>query len=298
MASARATTLPNFIVIGAAKAGTTALYWYLAEHPAVFMSPVKETNFFAYGVDHRGRLVYGDPDVHKFPVKSLEEYQALFAEVGNAEAVGEASPIYLECPQAPARIHEALPGVRLICCLRHPVERAYADYLMYLWRRGRRFDPTRDLTRDAVWARPNSRWMQVSRYQEQLARYYETFPRDHLHVFLFDDLKRSTIEAVQGVYRFLAIDPSFVPDLATAHNVGGVPASRALESFLTNRSLRAVVEPWIPKRAADWVRRIRTRNMRKAPSLPPDLRKELTSHFRDDILGTSRLIGRSLDHWL
>jgi Sulfotransferase family len=290
--------LPNFIVIGAAKAGTTALYWYLAEHPAVFMSEVKETNFFAYGVDGHGRLIYGDPDVHKFPVKTLAEYEALFADPGGAQAVGEASPIYLECPQAPGRIRALLPDVRLVCCLRHPVERAYADYLMYLWRRGRRFEPARDLTPDAVWARPDSRWMDVSRYHAQLARYYEIFPRDRIHVFLFDDLKRSTVDAVQGVYRFLAIDSAFVPDLETAHNVGGVPASRALESFLTNRSLRAVVEPWIPKRAADWVRRIRTSNMRKAPPLPPELRKELTSRFREDIVRTSGLIGRSLDHWL
>ena len=70
--------LPNFIVIGAAKAGTTALYWYLEEHPDVFMSPVKETNYFAYGVDERGSLLYGDPDVHRFPVKTLEEYERLF----------------------------------------------------------------------------------------------------------------------------------------------------------------------------------------------------------------------------
>jgi hypothetical protein len=290
--------LPNFIVIGAAKAGTTALYWYLAEHPAVFMSGVKETNFFAYGVDGQGRLIYGDPDVHKFPVKTLAEYEALFADPGGAQAVGEASPIYLECPQAPGRIRALLPDVRLVCCLRHPVERAYADYLMYLWRRGRRFEPARDLTPDAVWARPDSRWMDVSRYHAQLARYYEIFPRDRIHVFLFDDLKRSTVDAVQGVYRFLAIDSAFVPDLETAHNVGGVPASRALESFLTNRSLRAVVEPWIPKRAADWVRRIRTTNMRKAPPLPLELRKELTSRLHEDILSTSRLIERSLDHWL
>ena len=290
--------LPNFIVIGAAKAGTTALYWYLAEHPAVFMSEVKETNFFAYGVDGQGKLVYGDPDVHQFPVKTIADYEALFADAGDARAVGEASPIYLECPQAPGRIRATLPDVRLVCCLRHPVERAYADYLMYLWRRGRRFEPARDLTPDAVWARPDSRWMDVSRYHDQLARYYEIFPRDRIHVFLFDDLKRSTVDAVQGVYRFLAVDPSVVPDLETAHNVGGVPASRALESVLTNRGLRAVVEPWIPKRAADWVRRIRTSNMRKAPSLPPELRKELTSRFRDDILSTSLLIGRSLDHWL
>ncbi len=290
--------LPNFIVIGAAKAGTTALYWYLAEHPSVFMSRVKETNYFAYGVDERGRLLYGDPDVHKFPVTTRAEYEALFDDADGAQAVGEVSPIYLECPQAPDRIRAALPEVRLVCCLRHPVERAYSDYLMYLWRRGRRFEPARDLTPDAVWARPDSRWMDVSRYHAQLARYYDTFPRERIHTFLFDDMKRSTVDAVQGVYRFLEIDPAFVPDLETAHNVGGVPASRALESFLTNRGLRAVVEPWIPKRAADWVRRIRTRNMRKAPPLPAELRRELTARLRDDIQSTSRLIGRSLDHWL
>jgi hypothetical protein len=116
-------TLPNFIVIGAAKAGTTALYWYLAEHPAVFMSPVKETNYFAYGLDDEGRLLWGDPEVHRFPVKSLSEYQELFAEAGDALAVGEASTMYLECPQSAARIRELLPATRIICGHRDPVER-------------------------------------------------------------------------------------------------------------------------------------------------------------------------------
>ena len=85
--------LPTFIIIGAAKAGTTALYWYFAEHPDVFMSPVKETFYFAYELDAAGRLRYGDPDVHRFPVKTLAEYEALFAGAGTARAVGEASPI-------------------------------------------------------------------------------------------------------------------------------------------------------------------------------------------------------------
>ena len=101
--SGPAPMLPTFLIVGAAKAGTTALYWYLAEHPDVFMSQVKEANYFAYGLDEQGRLVYGDPDVHRFPVKSLGEYQALFAGAGAAAAVGEASPIYLECPQARSR---------------------------------------------------------------------------------------------------------------------------------------------------------------------------------------------------
>ena len=291
--------LPNFLVIGAAKAGTTALYWYLAEHPAVFMSRVKETNYFAYGVDGQGKLVYGDPDVHQFPVKTIADYEALFADAGDARAVGEASPIYLECPQAPGRIRATLPDVRLVCCLRHPVERAYADYLMYLWRRGRRFEPARDLTPDAVWARPDSRWMDVSRYHAQLARYYETFPRDRIHVFLFDDLKRSTVDAVQDGLplpgdRSLRSCPTSRPPTTSAGCRRAVRWSPSSPIEASGPS----VEPWIPKRAADWVRRIRTSNMRKAPSLPPELRKELTSRFRDDILSTSGLIGRSLDHWL
>ena len=291
-------TLPNFIIIGAAKAGTTALYWYLAEHPAVFMSPVKEAFYFAYGVDEAGNLLYGDPDVHRFPVKTVEEYQALFADAGSAAAIGEASPIYLECPQAASRIRELIPGARLICSLRHPVDRAYSDYLMYLRRRGRRFDPAHELNPSAAWARPDSRWMQVGRYHGQLSRYFEVFPRDQLHVLLFGDIKRDPLGVVQGLYRFVGVDPSFVPDLDTPHNVGGVPANALLEKVFTSSAIKSALEPWMPKRVANWFRQLRTRMMRQPPPLPAELKAELTSYFRDDIRMTSDLIGRNLDHWL
>lgn len=290
--------LPNFIVIGAAKAGTTALYWYLAEHPAVFMSRVKETNFFAFGLDDQGKLLYGDPDVHRFPVKSLSEYEQLFADAGGAVAIGEASPIYLESPQSAARIRGLIPAARIICTLRHPVDRAYSDYLMYLRRRGRRFDPARDLTATAVWARPDSRWMQISRYHEQVSRYFDAFSRDQIHVFLFDDLRRSALDVMQSLYRFLDVDPAYVPDLDMRHAIGGMPASRLLEGFLTSKAIVSAVQPWIPKSAANWIRRLRSRNMRQAPPLPSELRQELTGHFADDIAKTSDLIGRSLKHWL
>ena len=291
-------TLPNFIVIGAAKAGTTALYWYFADHPDVFMSPVKETNFFAYGRDDRGQLLYGDPEHHQFPIKSLPEYERLFAQAGEAAAVGEASPIYLECPQAAARIRKLLPAVRIICGLRHPVDRAYSDYLMYLRSRGRALDPVRDLSPSAAWTRPDSHWMRISRYHEQLLPYYSAFSPDQIHIFLFDDLKRDPRRVMQELYRLIGVNPEFVPDFATPHNVGGMPASRLLEGVLTSRALRSAVEPWIPKRAANWVRRLRTRNMRQAPRLPEALREELVDRFRDDITKTSALIGRSLQHWL
>ena len=290
--------LPTFLVIGAAKAGTTALYWYFAEHPEVFMSRVKETNFFAYGLDQQGRLLYGDPDIHHFPVKTLAAYEALFEESGGAAAVGEVSPLYLETPQAAARIRARLPEARIICCIRHPVDRAYSDYLMYLRNRGRRFDPERELNDAAAWARPDSHWMQIGRYYPQLARYYQSFPGDQLLVFPYDDLRKNTVGTTQQLYRFVGVDSTFVPDLETPHNVGGMPASRLLERVVTHRAIKSAIEPWIPRRAVNWVRQLRTRNMRQPPGLPPELRRELTSYFRDDVEKTSELIGRDLSRWL
>ena len=291
-------TLPTFIIVGAAKAGTTALYWYLLEHPEVFMSRVKETFYFAYGVDEQGRLLYGDPEVHRFPIKTREEYEALFEGAGGAKAIGEASPIYLECPQSAERIRQAIPGAKIVASIRQPVDRAYSDYLMYLRRRGRRLDPAADLRPDAPWARPDSHFMRIGRYHEQLARYYDRFPREQIHVALFDDLKRDATRMTQDVYRFVGVDPGFVPDFSTPHAGGGIPTSRTLERMFTSRKLRAVLEPLVPVAAANGIRRFRARLMRKPPALPADLRRRLTEPFRDDIAKTAALIGRPLDHWL
>ncbi len=290
--------LPTFVIIGAAKAGTTALYWYLADHPEIFMSPVKETNYFAFGLDRDGHPLYGDPELHRFPIRSFAEYEALFSGSDGALVVGEASPIYLECPQSAARIREVVPGARIVCFLREPVDRAYSDYLMYLRARGRKLDPDRDLTPDAPWARPESHWMQISRYHEALSRYYERFPREQIDVFLFDDLKTDAGACVRAVFAALGVYPGFAPNLETPHNIGGLPASRTLERVLTSRSVRRVVEPWIPRTVSDAVRRVRTKNLKKAPPLPDRLRAELLRHFRVDIAETAALIGRNLDHWL
>jgi hypothetical protein len=291
-------TSPNAFVIGAAKAGTTALYWYLAEHPQCFMSPMKETNFFAYGRDAEGALLYGDPELHRFRVRAWDDYEALFTHANGERVVGEVSPIYLECPQAAARIRDRIPSAKIVVGLREPVDRAYSDYQMYLRVRGRRLDPERDLSPAAEWARPDSHWMRIGRYGELLRRYYDAFPREQIHVYLFDDLKRDPLGVIREIYSFLGIDPGFAPDLETPHNVGGIPGSMGLERFLTSHRLRALVEPFVPRRLADRIRKLRTRNLRPAPALPEDLQRKLVEPFRDDIRAASALIGRDLDRWL
>ena len=290
-------TLPNFIIIGAAKAGTTALYWHLAEHPEIKMSTLKETNFFAYGLDEKGDLLYGNPELHRFPIRTLPDYEAQFEGRKAATAIGEASPIYLECPQAAPRIRELLPEARIICGLREPIDRAYSDYLMYLRNRGVTFDPNRDLSPDAKWAKPESHWVRIGKYHDMLARYYALFPREQIHVFLFDDVKTDMASVVGDIYRFLGVDASYRPDLETPHNVGGVPDNPTLERFLTNRGLRTIVDPLVPRRLADWARRLRTSNLRRPDDIPDELRARLKPLFRDDIAATEKLIGRDLRAW-
>jgi hypothetical protein len=116
-------------------------------------------------------------------------------------------------------------------------------------------------------------------------------------VFVFDDLKRIPQRGSRA-YRFVGVDPDVRPDLETPHNIGGMPASRGLERLLTSHRLQSLLEPLVPKRLADRVRRIRTKNLRRAPSLPTALRAELIERFRDDIERTSELTGHDLTAWL
>ena len=291
-------TLPTFIVIGAAKAGTTALYWYLREHPEIFMSPRKEINFFAYGVDESGQLLYGDPEFHKFPVRTLGEYEEMFEGADQHSAIGEASPIYIECPQTAGRIAKVIPEAKIIVGLRNPVDRAYSDYQMYLRSRGRKLNPRTDLRPGAPWAQPDSHWMRIGRYHQMLSPYFEVFPQQQIHAYVFEDMKANSLAIVRSIYDFLGVDPDFRPDLETPHNIGGMPARMTVEKLLTSKRIRALVEPFISKSLANLARRIRTSNLKKAPPLPEEMRAEMIDSFRHDILATEDLVGLDLGHWL
>jgi hypothetical protein len=104
-------TLPTFLIIGVAKAGTTSVYAYLKEHPQIYMSPIKETNYFAYqGKDTKTFL--GKKPYNEFPVTTMEQYLALFEHAADKVAIGEASPLYFESPVAAARIKRTLPEAK------------------------------------------------------------------------------------------------------------------------------------------------------------------------------------------
>ncbi len=123
-------TLPNFLVIGATKSGTTSLYTYLKQHPEVYM-PMKEPNFFA--LEGREPPFFRGPEGWKEPsqkrITDLEGYRTLFAGASGEKAMGEVSPLYLYAPQAAYRIRRYVPEAKLVAILRNPVERAYSAYM-------------------------------------------------------------------------------------------------------------------------------------------------------------------------
>src|SRR5215218_4707583 len=122
-------TMPNFLIIGAGKSGTTSLYHYLGQHPEVFMSPMKEPKFFCFeGERPNFRGPGDDEEINRKCVTTIDAYRALFDGVACEKAVGEASSMYLYYPKAPERIDHHVAGVRLIAVLRNPVDRAYSSY--------------------------------------------------------------------------------------------------------------------------------------------------------------------------
>lgn len=118
--------MPNFLVIGAVKAGTTSLYHYLQEHPQVYMSSVKEPRFFV--LEGKQSDEQNAPGFLRTRITTIEAYRALFDGVTTEVAIGEATPDYIHDPEAAPRIQQHLPDVRLIAMLRNPVDRAFSHY--------------------------------------------------------------------------------------------------------------------------------------------------------------------------
>jgi hypothetical protein len=300
--------MPNFLVIGAQKAGTTSLYHYLKQHPEVYMSPVKEPHFFASeGADPGFRGPVPRNSGRSLAITDLEAYRALFAGVSNETAIGEASPSYLGNPKAPGRIRRYLPEAKLIAILRNPVERAYSAYLHRVRDDRERLDFARALREEEARARANSTpgwyYKRAGFYHEQLTRYYELFEPDQIRVYLYEDLDTDPGGMLRELFAFLNVDETFVVDTSMRHGVTGIPRSRILRRFLRGSNpAKSVLRPLArslvrPETRIKMVTTLNNMNLAK-PQMSPEVREALISSYREDILKLQDLIGRDLSDWL
>jgi Sulfotransferase family len=297
-------SLPNFFIVGAAKSGTTALYRYLRQHPDVYMPDVKEPRHFAY--DPEDREPYGGPgaqDLIDSIVKDRAEYEALYADVNGERAVGDASPAYLTSPVAAGRIHDAVPGARIVAVLRNPVERAYSHFLDNVqsgWEPERDFERVLDLREMRARERWWRKWDYVGNglYGEQLQRYFERFPPQRIRIYLHEDLQRDRPGVLRDLLGFLEVDPSAELDLSRRHNVSGVPRNALVASLVSGPNpARRLLKPLLPARLRTRIRAdVERRNLHR-PEMPAAARSRLIEVYREDVERVEALIGRSLASW-
>jgi hypothetical protein len=274
-----AVPLPNFLVVGAAKAGTTSLHRYLRAHPEVFVPGIKELNFFAEGKSGGSAPA------------NLAEYERCFAAAGAARAIGEVSPRYLPARDAAERIARDLADVRVVVALREPVGRAWSDYVG-------RVRILREARPPAEALRPGEDYVDRGFYGRQLQRFYDRLPADRIHILLHEDLAQDTAATMHGLWNFLGVDPDASVDMSTRHNRGAAPRSQCLNRVLWPLvdGLSSALPPTL--RGSGLGERLLWRTYGPPPERPSWLEPRLRSLYRDDIALAARLTGRDLSAWL
>ena len=182
--------LPNLIVIGAQKSGTTSLHYYLGLHPEIFMTEEKELNYFA---EERNWS------------KGIDWYSSHFR--ANTRIVGESSPSYSNFPifqGVPERMHATIPEARLIYILRDPIERILSHY-MHCWTIGLE----NRLLPEALEDLESSPYVSRSMYYRQVEQYLPYFPDSRILIISAEALLRDRLETMQKVYSFLRVDSSY-----------------------------------------------------------------------------------------
>jgi hypothetical protein len=295
--------LPDFLVIGAFKSGTTSLMSYLSQHPDVMVPWLQEPNFFGaedFSLSLDGvKAARRDQDgaYGRRRTSSLAQYANLFAEAPAHCIVGESSPQYMTHPAACDRIRSLVPDCKLVAILRNPIDRAFSDYSMFV-RDGIEKEPFADVIHRPRSIKPMGHYVETGMYGKQLQPFIETFPADQVRVYLHDDLRADPGEVLHSLFGWLGVDPTFEPNVSEMMNPSGVPRnSLVAAAYIARRHLQPYLKPIVPRSVQ---RRLDVRLERglEKDVIAPEVRRELAEMFADDVALLSRLIDRDLSHWL
>jgi hypothetical protein len=282
-------SLPSFIVIGAAKAGTTSLHHYLAQHPALWMCPYKEPHFFSCDAIYE---------------RGLGWYKGLFADATPGQLVGEASTSYSRWPETretPRLIHEHVPGAKLIYMVREPMARTQADCLQALkYARYVLGDDTLARSIDEL-IEQQPVLVHSSEYIEQIEAYLRYFDRNRLLVLFQEELDDDPRGVLRRLFEFLGVDPDIPIDTSRRHNsteefVTGLKHERVAE---ISRRLPAFgqLRRLVPRPIKDLIKAVAARGVDESTLIEPmsePMRARLEEHFRPLNRRMERFMGRPL----
>ena len=292
--------LPNLLIVGAAKCGTTSLHNYLKQHPDIFMSKQKEPHFLI-------NSDIGEDRIHK-AITVLEDYEDMFKTDSIYKYKGESSVMYLAFPEFSIKnIKKYLdPDVKIIIMLRNPVERAFAGYLHNL-----RYNPSENLSFEEAFEKsearyykerditPDTRYLHVGNYYSQVESFISMF-NDNVLVIMYEDYVNDIDLCLANVFDFLDIDKISV-DTSRRHMVGGWIFKR---KFLRNllipkNNFKSLIKTLLPNKKIRKAIKQKIMNMSTVenPSISKDMHKKLTEYYRKDIDNLSKLLNKELNCW-
>jgi hypothetical protein len=272
---------------------------YLHEHPQVFMSPVKEPQFFTHlppGMVHSS--------LARNLVETREAYEALFAEAAGSLARGESSTSYLYNSTGEAeRIRALLPHAKLVAVLRNPVERAFSAWALF---HGRALEPLAfeaaiqaELDGQALPSGVPRRYLKLGGYATQLQGWDRHFPREQLRVWLYEDFISDPRSTLASIFAFIGVDPSFVPNLSRRYNERPHITKRQwLHERLSRGAhrlrLRNLLGRSVYRGAARWWKRLDSADER---TVSPEAVRRLYVHFRGEVEALELRLNRDLSTW-
>ncbi|MEE2931631.1 MAG: sulfotransferase [Bacteroidota bacterium] len=272
----------DFFIVGAPKAGTTSLFYYLKSHPDIIMSSVKEPNYFTYQEILNQNLYYKKEN---FGINTLERYHALFPPQVDSKKFGEGSVSYLFYPDTANKIYEYNPNAKIIIMLRDPIERAFSHYLMD-YRLGYVTESFQSIIQKES-KHPDinlyyQQYVELGLYYQQVKRYINIFGADNTLLINYSDFQSKTQEIIKKVFSFLDVDPSFSVDNTIKHNEYHAPRSlltHQLRLFFFHLGLNKI----LPKFMKGYAKEIFFVKKSK-PILDHETKYVLNSIFKDDIV--------------
>jgi len=299
---------PDALLMGAPKAGTSALHAALARHPQVFASTPKEPKYYLCG-DAPPPAYRGPGDAHSQQewVWRRRDYQRLFATAPADSVRIESTPFYLYSPDARRRIADDLPDAKLIAVVRDPIDRAYSNW-MHLWVDG--LEPCGDFVEacrredtriEAGWA-PFWHYRRMGRYGEQLADLFERVARDRVLVLRYRELVSTPVQTLDRVSRFLGIREGQIdtvpPDNSRPFVSDGWRTSVLGRAIRLGASAGSVVPPELWRSASKpLVAALQRGGHEQRPKLSSDQRSALLAECLDDIALLESVLGESFDDW-
>jgi len=292
--------LPNLLIVGAAKSGTTSLHNYLNQHPDIFMCSPKEPHFLINKEIGKQRINKGIID--------LKDYEILFSEKSHLKYRGESSVMYLSFPEIAIKNikHYLDDDIKIIIMLRNPVERAYSGYQhvkRYNMMENLSFEDALELGEeryhDIKNFTPASRYLELGNYYNQVNVFKKNF--DNIHVVIYDDYKTDFNEELNKIFDYLEVVRITI-NAEQQHMVGGWEwKSDGMKKIMMQQNLLKLFLRFIMpfKSLRQYIRvKFQKANTKVVEIINPETEKWLKEYYKQDVAKLSELLNRDLNHWI